>query len=61
MSPKRYKLIYTELPYGDESKAEVKDEVILTTDDIQWSVDQFMRNRYIKDYKIIAIKNESSE
>ena len=55
MSTKRYKIIYTELPHGDNSHLEVKDEVILTTDDIQWSVDQFMRNRYIKDYKIIAL------
>ena len=56
MSIKRYKLIYTELPYGDESTTEIKDEVILKTDDIQWSVDQFMRNRYIVEYKIIALQ-----
>jgi len=55
MNTRRYKIIYTELPHGDDSHLEVKDEVILTTHDIQWSVDQFMRNRYIKDYKIIAL------
>tara|TARA_R100000742_G_C4271778_1_gene90808 strand:- start:1481 stop:1651 length:171 start_codon:yes stop_codon:yes gene_type:complete len=56
MSIKRFKVIYTELPYGSESNTEIKDEVILQTDDIQWSIDQFMRNRYIIDYKIIALK-----
>ncbi len=55
MSTKRYKIEYTEFPHGNTSHLEIEDEIILTTDDIQWSVDQWLRNRYIKDYKITAL------
>ena len=37
------------------NEPESEDYVILETDNIQWSVDQFMRNRYITEYKIIAL------
>ncbi len=53
---RKYKLIYTE-QYND-SQPPSKDYIILETEDIQWSVDQFMRNRYITDYKIIALNEK---
>ena len=48
---KKYKLIYKEQFNPNEPESE--DYVILETEDIQWSVDQFMRNRYITEYKIL--------
>jgi len=50
---KKYKLIYKEQFNPNEPESE--DYVILETEDIQWSVDQFLRNRYITEYKIIAL------
>jgi len=50
---KKYKLIYKE--QYSESHPVSEDYVILETEDIQWSVDQFIRNRYITEYKIIAL------
>ena len=50
---KKYKLIYKEQFNTNEPESE--DYVILETEDIQWSVDQFMRNRYITEYKILVL------
>ena len=50
---KKYKLIYKE--QYSKSHPVSEDYVILETEDIQWSVDQFIRNRYITEYKIIAL------
>ena len=53
---KEYKLIYTEqLPNEPEGR---EDYVILITENIQWSVDHFVRNRYITEYKIIALNEK---
>ena len=45
MSIKSYKLDYVELHPGQDQEEE--DYVILKTDRLDWSVDQFMRNRKI--------------
>lgn len=38
-----------------------KEEVELTTDKIQWSIDQWSRNRSISNYEIISESNSNSK
>jgi hypothetical protein len=55
MSTKRYKIQYTEFPHGDASHLEIEDEIIFTTENIQETIDEWLKNRYITDYKITAL------
>ena len=41
---KKFKLVYTEL-IGDDQERE--DSIIIETKDIQWTLEQFMRNRHV--------------
>lgn len=38
-----------------------KEEVELTTDRLQWSIDQWMRNRAVKSHKIISEANSNTK
>jgi hypothetical protein len=49
---KKYKLIYTEI-IGDNERI---SEQILETDNINWSIDQFSRNRSIIKMDIKSVK-----
>ena len=49
---KKYKLIYTEI-IGDNKRI---SEQILETDNINWSIDQFSRNRSIIKMDIKSVK-----
>ncbi len=49
---KKYKLIYTEI-IGDNERT---SEQILETDDINWSINQFSRNRSIIKMDIKTVK-----
>ena len=40
---KKFKLVYTEL-IGDDER---EDSIIIETKDIQWTMEQFMRNRHV--------------
>ena len=40
---KKFKLVYTEL-IGDDER---EDSIIIETKDIQWTLEQFMRNRHV--------------
>ena len=44
------KTYIVEFTYGDGTI----EEVTLTTDRIEWSIDQWMRNRYVVDHKSIS-------
>lgn len=55
MSIKSYKLEYVELHPGQVEEEE--DYIILKTDRLKWSIDQFMRNRDIIAYKVKEIKD----
>ena len=55
MSIKSYKLDYVELHPGQDQEEE--DYVILKTDRLDWSIDQFMRNRNVIAYKVTEIKD----
>lgn len=37
------------------------EEVELVTDRLQWSIDQWMRNRSIRDYKVISEGTNNSK
>jgi len=49
---KQYELLYTEM-VGDKER---QDTVILETDNITWSMEQFSRNRHIIKMDIKSIK-----
>jgi hypothetical protein len=55
MSIKSYKLEYVELHPGQVEEEE--DYIILKTDRLKWSIEQFMRNRDIIAYKVKEIKD----
>ena len=55
MSIKSYKLEYVELHPGQVQEEEAY--VILKTDRLKWSIDQFMRNRNVIAYKVKEIKD----
>tara|TARA_B100000282_G_C31709343_1_gene480309 strand:+ start:1303 stop:1470 length:168 start_codon:yes stop_codon:yes gene_type:complete len=55
MSSKTFRLKYTELL---DENIEREDELIIETNDIQWSMEQFCRNRRVikMDWKQLKIK-----
>ena len=51
---KKYKIKYTHLI--NEWDDEVTDEIIIETKDIEWTLEQFGRNRRIVNYDVKEIK-----
>ena len=52
---KKFKIKYTELS-GQYMDEEVTETVIIETEDINWTLEQFGRNRHVIKYDIKEIK-----
>ena len=52
---KKFKLVYTEL-IGDDQERD--DLIFIETKDIQWTMEQFMRNRHIIKMDIKQLNNK---
>ena len=52
---KKFKIKYTELS-GQFMDEEITEQVIIETDDLNWTLEQFGRNRRIVNYDVKEIK-----